>query len=254
MVSRCRHGNTQWLLFSRLSGKTCCFFLFETCAVISGREARREMSNKRQRRVWLWMRSVGRTAFTDDDGENCIPALSFYITVAVLWLLSLYVFVRDSLCPCNTATITVWLASDRKGSRLRGENALQIARYWLPQRASIWILSIFFMMKAGLSANELKLNTRAILALLMRTKPGAKWVFSTAAHLWRTRTSYLMGLASRALSSPPPCGLRQPVVRHWAFEICLGKRESTDESLRTDGSEKKHCNLKINMTQWNIDE
>lgn len=91
MVSRHRHGNTQRLLFSRLSGKTCCFFLFETCAVISGREVRREMSNKRQRRVCLWLRSVGRTAFTDDDGENCIPALSSYISVAVLWLLSLYV-------------------------------------------------------------------------------------------------------------------------------------------------------------------
>lgn len=55
---------------------------------------------------------------------------------------------------------------------------------------------------------------------------------NAAAHLWRTRTSYLMGLASRARSSPPPCRLRQPVVRHWAFEMRLGKRLSTDESLQ----------------------
>lgn len=157
MVSRRRHGNTQWLLFSRLSGKTC--FLFETCAVISGREVWREMSNKR--RVCLWTRSLMMVVKT-------VPALS--ISVAVLWFLSLCV---------------LWAETEHKSnSSCSDENK------------------------------------------------------TTAAHLWRTRTSYLMGLASRALSSPPPCGLRQPVVRHWAFEMCLGKRESTDESLRTDGSEK----------------
>lgn len=52
------------------------------------------------------------------------------------------------------------------------------------------------------------------------------------AHLWRTRTWYWIGAAIRAMSSSPPCRLRQPEVRHWAWKIRNGRRDSTQDSLR----------------------
>lgn len=51
------------------------------------------------------------------------------------------------------------------------------------------------------------------------------------AYFWRTRTWYWMGAATSA-SSSLPCRLRQPDVRHWAWEIRAGKRDSTKDSLK----------------------
>ena len=44
-----------------------------------------------------------------------------------------------------------------------------------------------------------------------------------------------MGWASRAASSAPPCRLRQPEVKHWAWDICCGRRAGSQDSLQRDG-------------------
>lgn len=58
---------------------------------------------------------------------------------------------------------------------------------------------------------------------------------TAAAHLWRTRIWYWIGAASKVLSSPSPCRLRQPEVRHWAWESHMGQRDSTRDTLERNG-------------------